>query len=110
MLLLDAQDHPLDLKWQLVGLPVRCLAAIVEPIEAAFLVAIEDLVAGDPGDPELAAHGCHFLAFQEPGYETEAFVHGFTLIPRHPGAPPNAECVNQVLGMFRKLSVDKLTL
>ena len=91
VLLLDAEDRPLDLKRQLVGLPIRGLAAIVEPVEAAFLVAIEDLVAGDPGDAELAAHWRHLLAFQQAGYEAEAFIHRFTLVPGHLGAPPNAE-------------------
>ena len=70
VLLLDPQDGALDLEGQLVGLPVRCPAAIVEAIEATVFVAVEDLVAGDSGDAELAAQRCHLLAFEEPGYET----------------------------------------
>lgn len=44
--LLDAENRPLDLKRQLVGLPIRRLAAVVEPIETAGLVALADYVAG----------------------------------------------------------------
>jgi len=106
---LDAENGALDLVGQAVGLPVGRPAAIVERIQAAFFVAIEDLVAGDSGDAELTAQGRHFLAFQEAGYEAEAFVHWFTLIPGHLGAPQMRECVNHVLGIICKLCVDKLT-
>ena len=46
--MLDAQNGALDLEGQPVGMPVGSTAAIVEAIQATFLVAIEDLVAGDP--------------------------------------------------------------
>ena len=39
-LLLDAEDRPLDLKGQLVGLPIQGFAAIMEPIEKLW-TAIE---------------------------------------------------------------------
>src|SRR4030095_1338733 len=85
------------------------LAAVVEPVEAACLVAVEDLVAGHPGDAELAAHRRHLLAFQQTGYEAEAFIHRLTLFPGHLGALPQMrKCVNHVLRIRRKLSVDKL--
>jgi len=44
---LDAENAALDLEGQLVGLAVRPPATIVEGIQATFLVAVEDLVAGD---------------------------------------------------------------
>jgi hypothetical protein len=108
-LFLDPEDRPLDLERQLVGLAVRGLAAVVESIEAACLVAVEDFVAGHPGDAELAAHRRHLLAFQQAGYEAEAFIHRLTLFPGHLGALPQMrKCVNHVLGIRCKLSVDKL--
>ena len=109
VLLLEAEDRPLDLKRELIGLPVRRSAAVVQPVETAGLVALEDLVAGHPGDAELAAHRRHFLAFQQAGYEAEAFIHRLTLFPGHLGALPQMrKCVNHVLGISCKLSVDKL--
>jgi len=52
---------------------------------------------------------CHLLTFERAGYEAEAFVHRFTLIPGHLGALPQMrKCVNHVLGIECKLSVDKL--
>jgi hypothetical protein len=105
---LDAEDGALDLVGQAVGLPVGCPAAVVERIQAAFLVAVEDLVASDPGDAELAAQRSHFLAFEEAGDKAEAFVHRLTLFPGHLGAPQMPKCVNHVPGKIWKLCVDKL--
>lgn len=58
--MLDAEDGALDLVGQAVGLPVGRPAAVVEPIQTAFLVAVEDLVAGDPRNAELPARGAIF--------------------------------------------------
>jgi hypothetical protein len=87
VLLLDPEDRPLDLVRQLVGVAIGPARAVVQALEAAGLVALEDLVPRDPGDPELAAQRGHLLALEEPGDESEAFVHGSTRSPRHPGAP-----------------------
>lgn len=65
--MLDAEDGALDLVGQAVGLPVGRPAAVVERIQTAFLVAVEDLVAGAPRNAELPARGAIFL-FQEEGY------------------------------------------
>jgi len=86
--LLDPKDRAFDLVGQPVGMPIGPTGAAVEPIETAGLVALVDLVASDPRDPELAAQRCHLLALEEPGNESEALVHRFTRSPRHPGAPP----------------------
>ena len=91
VLLLDAQDGAFDLEGQLVGMPIGPAAAIVERVEAALLVAVEDLVAGDPRDAELPAQRRHLLALEQAGYESEAFIHRFTLFPGHLGSSPNAE-------------------
>ena len=55
---------------QLVGLPVRGPTAIVEAIQSAVLVAVEDLISGHSGDAELPAQRCYLLAFEQAGYET----------------------------------------
>jgi hypothetical protein len=98
-------DHPIAA----VNLSTGALAAVVEAVQPALLVPVEDLVAGDPGDAELPAQGRHLLAFQQAGYKSEAFIHRFTLVPGHLGALPQMrKCVNHVLGIICKLSVDKL--
>ena len=52
------------------------------------------------GDAELAAQGRHLLAFQQAGYEAEAFIHRLTLVPGHLGALPQMrKCVNHVVGI-----------
>jgi hypothetical protein len=108
MLALDAEDGALDLVGQAVGLPVGCPAAVVERVQTELPVAVKDLVASNPGNAELTAQGRHPLAFQETGNKSQAFIHRFTLIPGHLGAPQMRECVNHVPGIFRKLCVDKL--
>lgn len=70
VLLLDPEDRALDLEGQLVGLSVRRPTAVVEAIQTAVFVTVVDLVAGDAGDTELTAQGCHLLAFEQTGYET----------------------------------------
>jgi hypothetical protein len=47
--LLDPQDGPLDLIGQVVSLPTGCPTAVVQAVEPTVFVAVEDLVAGDPG-------------------------------------------------------------
>src|SRR5690606_28385996 len=97
----------LELEGQLVGLPVGAPAAIVQSVQPVFLVAVEKLVACDPGDTELAAQRSHLLAFEQTGDEPEAFVHAITLLPGHSGPPPNAggckPCLrNEVSAMCRE--------
>jgi len=45
VLVLDVQNVVLDLKGKLVGLAIATPASVGEPVNAAFLIAIEDLVA-----------------------------------------------------------------
>src|SRR3982750_1345475 len=56
---------------------------IGERPDAAILVAIVNLVAGLPGDPELGAQGRHLLALEQAGDKPEPLVHDVTLLPRH---------------------------
>ena len=60
--LLDAEDRALDLVGQAVGLSIRCSTAVVQPLKAAVLVPIVDLVASWSGDAELPTQRCHLLA------------------------------------------------
>src|SRR5262250_650506 len=53
MLTLHVQDIVLHLKRELVGIAIGTSASVGEPVNAAFLIAIEDLVAGLARDPEL---------------------------------------------------------
>ena len=55
MLTLHIQDVVLHLKGQLIGIAIGTSASVGEPVNAAFLIAIEDLVAGLARDPELSA-------------------------------------------------------
>jgi len=78
------------------------------PVKVALLAAIEYLVAGDPGNAELAAQGRHLLALEEPACEIQTVIHRFTLFPGHPAYPRVPSRVNHVLRMICELSIDKL--
>ena len=47
---LDVQNVVLHLKRKLVGIAIGTTASVGKPVNAAFLIAIEDLVAGLAGD------------------------------------------------------------
>jgi hypothetical protein len=53
MLALDVEDVVLDLKGELMGIPIRTSAPVGQPLNSAFLETLEDLVAVLTGDPEL---------------------------------------------------------
>ena len=83
MVALDAQDRSLHLVRQSVGMTIGPAAAIVQSLQTAVAIAIEDLVSGDPGDTKLPAHDRHLLTLQQPGYKSNTFIHRLTLSPRH---------------------------
>src|SRR2546429_2175495 len=62
VLALHVEDVILHLKGKLVGIPKGTSAPIGQSLYPAFLVAIEDLVAGFAGDSELPAQFRHWLA------------------------------------------------
>ena len=62
MLALHVQNVVLHLKGKLVGIAKGTSAPIGQSLHPAFLVAIEDLVAGFAGDSELPAQFRHWLA------------------------------------------------
>ena len=62
VLAFHVQDEVLYLERQLVGIVVGTPAPISEALNAAFLIAVEDLVAGLTGNPKLPAKFRHRLA------------------------------------------------
>ena len=80
---LQAHDRGLDGRRQPIRLPVRAVAAIAEGLDPAVFVAVEDLVARRPGDPELGAQRRHLLALEQAGDKPKSLVHDVTLLPRH---------------------------
>ncbi len=63
----DAENAAFDLKRQSVRLAIWASAAIMQRIQSAFLVPVENLVARDPRDVELPAHHGHLLALDKAG-------------------------------------------
>src|SRR5579872_7044149 len=83
ILALQPDDHRFQLRRQAVRLAIRPATAIGERRHTAVFVAIEDLVAGLAGDPELGAQRRHLLALEQAGDKPEPLVHDVTLLPRH---------------------------
>jgi len=90
LLALSRYDGRFDLLGQLVGIAVGARGTIREPLQPAFLIALEDLVAGFAGDLKLAAQRGHALAVFQPNHESHAFVHNRTFLPWHPTSRPLA--------------------
>src|SRR5580704_2018103 len=82
------QNVVLDLKWKLVGVTIGTPASVREPVNPAFLVAIEDFVAGFARNPELPAQFRHGLTRQPPSHKLQSFIHNRTLPPRHCTSSP----------------------
>jgi hypothetical protein len=91
MLTLHVQDVVLQLKGQLIGIAIGTSASVGEPVNATFLIAIEDLVVAR--DPELSAQIRHGLARESASYELNSLIHDRTLLPRHPLPSPKGEKV-----------------
>src|SRR6201998_4908314 len=67
VLSLHVQHIVFYLKGKFIRVSIRTSASIGEPLNAAFLVAIENLVAGLAGDPKLSAKFRHRLPGQPAG-------------------------------------------
>src|SRR5262245_39066544 len=80
---LQAHNRGFDRRRQPIRLAVRAMAPIAEGLHAAVLIAVEDLVAGLPRNPELGAQRRHLLALEQAGDKPESLVHDVTLLPRH---------------------------
>ena len=109
ILLLEPYDQRLDLHRELIGMPIRPPASIRETIQAAVLVAGVDLVAGLAGNAKLPAEAGHLLAVEQPGNESETFVHNMTLLPGQSLSPAKGESVTYVSGMKCHPSLGKGT-
>src|SRR5205807_6194903 len=86
-LALQGDNQALDLGWQLVGIAHGAARAIRQRFDPAMLVALEDLVAGLAGDPELPADLRHRFAIEQFRHKPQALVHHRTLLPRHRHLP-----------------------
>src|SRR6267143_560638 len=84
---LGRDDQALDLPRQLVGVANRPARTVGQGLEAVFLVALEDLVAGLARNAERATDLAHRFAVQQLSDEPQALVHHRTLLPRHPHLP-----------------------
>src|ERR1700757_4841629 len=52
---LDVQNEVLHLKGKLVGVAIGAATAVGQALHAAFLITVEDFIAGLAGDPKLTA-------------------------------------------------------
>src|SRR5258708_16587230 len=90
LLALEGDDQALDLGWQLVGVAHGAARAMPQRCDPAILVALEDLVAGLAGDPELPADFGHRFAIEQFRHKPQALIHYRTLLPRHKHLPHEA--------------------
>src|SRR4029078_2351552 len=96
---LEADNQGLDLGRQLVGVADRPPGAVAQRLDAVLPVAVENLVTGLAGDPEIPADLGHALAVEQAGHKAQAFFHHRTRFPRHPHLPPKkAKSVTHVSG------------
>src|SRR3984893_2807364 len=87
VLVLYVQDEIFDLERKSVGVAIRTSASVREPLHAAFLITIEDLIAGLAGDAKLPAKFRHRLAGQPASHKLQSLIHYRTLLPRHHSLP-----------------------
>src|SRR5215467_2892381 len=88
VLTLHVENVVLHLKRKLVGITKGTPASVGEPVNSAFLVAIENLVAGFARNPELPTQFRHGLTCQPPTHKLQSFIHNRTLLPRHCTSSP----------------------
>src|SRR5215468_8671472 len=88
VLTLHIQNVVLDLKRKLISVTIGTPASVGEPVNPAFLVAIEDFVAGFARNPELPAQFRHGLTRQPSSHKLQSFIHNRTLLPRHCTSSP----------------------
>src|SRR5271154_1579385 len=110
-LALGCHDGRFDLLGQLIGISMGAPGAICEPLQTAFLIAVDDLVASFARDLKLAAQSRHALAILQSNHETYSFVHNRTFLPWHPPFPPSRrKSVTHVSGTFCYLCVEPDTI
>src|SRR5258707_9788152 len=109
VLALNVQDKVFNLKGKLMGIPTRTPAPVRQPLNAAFLVTIQDFVAGLAGDPKLPAEFRHRLAGEPASHKLQSLVHHRTLLPRHHSLPKKGKSVTNVSSTICHLCVGSLT-
>jgi hypothetical protein len=105
----EPHDQLFDRERQLIGLTKRTPAPIRQAWRATILVAVVELIAGLPRDPELRAERRHLLAVEEPGDKPHTFVHDVTLLPRHAPSSRRGKSVTYVSGILCYLCLRKDT-
>ena len=98
VLALQVQNVILYLKRKLIGVAIGTAASVGESLNTAFLITIEDLVAGLTGNPKLSAKVRHRLAGQLASHKLHPLVHDRTLLPRHFSLPIMGGSVTHVSG------------
>src|ERR1700724_976727 len=93
VLALNVEDVVLNLKRELMGIPIGTPAPVGQTLNPALLVALEELVPGFAGDPELSAEFRHGLAGDPASHKLKLFIHHRTLPPRHLTSPLKREKV-----------------
>src|SRR5260370_8988742 len=86
---LHVQDKVLHLKRELMSIAIGAAASVRQPLNAAFLIAIEDLVAGFAGNSELPAELGHRLAIYLSCHNLQTLLPHRTILPSPPSLPPN---------------------
>src|ERR1700731_3281408 len=109
VLTLYVQDEVFDLERKAVGVAIRTAAFVREPLQAAFLITIEDLIAGLAGDAKLPAKFRHPLAGGRGSHKLQSLIHYRTLLPRHRSLPLRGESVTHVSGTMCYLCLRSLT-
>src|SRR5581483_3801206 len=89
-----------DLFGPLIGIAEGAPGSIREPLQSAFLITLQELIASLAGNLELPAQCGHALAVFESNYKTYAFVHNRTFLPWHFTRPLRGKSVTHVSGTF----------
>jgi hypothetical protein len=108
---LQADNRGLNRRRQPIRLPMRAMAPIAKGLHAAVLIAVENLVARLPRNPELGAQRRHLLALKQAGDKPESLIHDVTLLPRHARPlPGRGQSVTHPLGICCYLTLRKDTV
>src|SRR6202158_5736076 len=108
VLMLYVQDEIFDLERKSVGVAIRTSASVREPLHAAFLITLENLIAGLAGDAKLPAKFRHRFAAYPASHKLQSFIHYRTLLPRHNSLPLRGESVTYVSGTMCYLCLRSL--
>src|ERR1700686_3358084 len=94
VLVLYVQDEVFHLERKFVGVAIRTSASVREPLHAAFLITIENLIAGLAGDAKPPTKSPPRPAGERASHKLQSFIHYRTLLPRHHYLPFYRESVS----------------